>query len=94
MGDPDDGEMIGMTNNEVKKYAAVEETNGRINTHIISPEQVSHLFIRPWVRVTRGYGSILILTFTSTQFGTKSAIAKALTQPHPSAPLLNPPQPS
>ncbi len=40
MGDPDDGEMIGMTNNEVKKYAAVEETNGRINTHIISPEQV------------------------------------------------------
>jgi hypothetical protein len=41
MGDPDDGEMIGMTNNEVKKYAAVEETNGRINTHIISPEQVS-----------------------------------------------------
>jgi hypothetical protein len=41
MGDPDDGEMIGMTNNEVKKYAAVEETNGRINTHIINQEQVS-----------------------------------------------------
>jgi uncharacterized membrane protein len=40
MGDPDDGEMIGMTNNEVKKYAAVEETNGRINTHIINQEQV------------------------------------------------------
>ena len=43
MGDPDDGEMIGMTNNEVKKYAAVEETNGRINTHIIPQEQVSHI---------------------------------------------------
>ena len=41
MGDPDDGEMIGMTNNEVKKYAAVEDTNGRINTHIINQEQVS-----------------------------------------------------
>lgn len=41
MGDPDDGELIGMTNNDVKKYAAVEETNGRINTHIIGQEQVS-----------------------------------------------------
>ena len=43
MDDPeDDGEMIGMTRNEVKKYSAVDEiNNGCISSHLIKEEMVS-----------------------------------------------------
>jgi len=40
MSEPEDGEMIGMTRNEVKKYAAVDETNnGLQNSHLIHDEE-------------------------------------------------------
>jgi hypothetical protein len=65
MGDPDDGEMIGMTNNEVKKYAAVEETNGRINTHIINQEQVSFCYFFSDVEPTDILRGTIFFTWTS-----------------------------
>ena len=40
MKDPDDGEMIGMTRNEMKKYASVDDTNGHV---IVPEEEVKHL---------------------------------------------------
>ena len=45
MGEPDDeGEMIGMTRNEVKKYAAVDEiNNGVLSSHLIKEDMVIFL---------------------------------------------------
>jgi len=53
MDDPeDDGEMIGMTRNEVKKYSAVDEiNNGCISSHLIKEEMAG---VRKRESVNRG----------------------------------------